>query len=96
MVWKESVQKRTPFLQLRIQINCENTEKSTVRNCGLWKIVLTINNNIMRAILSTIAIIVIIGWAIGYFGYHTGGLFHLILVIALIAIVLQLIPGRRD
>ncbi|WP_341905819.1 lmo0937 family membrane protein [Fluviicola taffensis] len=35
------------------------------------------------------------GWAIGYFGYHTGGLFHLILVIALIALVLQFIPGRR-
>lgn len=50
----------------------------------------------MRAILSTIAIIVIIGWAIGYFGYHTGGLFHLVLVIALIALVLQFIPGRRD
>lgn len=50
----------------------------------------------MRPILSTIAIIVIIGWAIGYFGYHTGGLFHLILVIALIAFVIQLIPGKRN
>ena len=62
------------------------------------QLVLTVNKKreIMRAILSTIAIIVVIGWAIGYFGYHTGGLFHLILVIALIAIVLQLIPGRRD
>jgi hypothetical protein len=50
----------------------------------------------MRGILSTLAIIVIIGWAIGYFGYQVGGLFHLILVIALIAIVIQLIPGRRN
>ncbi len=57
---------------------------------------LPLKQTVMRAILSTIAIIVVIGWAIGYFGYHTGGLFHLILVIALIAIVLQLIPGRRD
>jgi hypothetical protein len=56
----------------------------------------TLKQTIMRGILSTLAIIVIIGWAIGYFGYQVGGLFHLILVIALIAIVIQLIPGRRN
>lgn len=50
----------------------------------------------MRTILSTIAILVIIGWAIGYFGYHTGGLFHLILVIALIAFLVQLFSGRKE
>lgn len=49
----------------------------------------------MRSILSTLAILLVIGWAIGYFGYQVGGLFHLILVIAVIAIVVQLIPGRE-
>jgi hypothetical protein len=69
------------------------TNRSCFREQGEY---LPLKTKVMRAILSTIAIIVVIGWAIGYFGYHTGGLFHLILVIALIAIVLQLIPGRRD
>jgi hypothetical protein len=51
----------------------------------------------MRGILSTLAIIVIIGWAIGFFGYHVGGLFHLILVIAVIAFIIQLIvPGKNQ
>lgn len=50
----------------------------------------------MRTLLSTIAILVIIGWAIGYFGYHAGGLFHLILVIALIAFLVQLFSGRKE
>lgn len=50
----------------------------------------------MRTLLSTIAILIIIGWAIGYFGYHTGGLFHLILVIALIALAIQLFSGRKE
>ncbi|MNU94091.1 hypothetical protein D3C71_840450 [compost metagenome] len=50
----------------------------------------------MRTILSTLAILIIIGWAIGYFGYHTGGLFHLILVIALIALAVQLFSRRKE
>ncbi|MNJ85343.1 hypothetical protein D3C87_28140 [compost metagenome] len=50
----------------------------------------------MRTILSTIAILIVIGWAIGYFGYHTGGLFHLILVIALIALVVQLFSSKKE
>ncbi|WP_300665227.1 lmo0937 family membrane protein [Fluviicola sp.] len=50
----------------------------------------------MRTILSTIAILIIIGWAIGYFGYHTGGLFHLILLVALIALLVQLFSGRKE
>lgn len=48
----------------------------------------------MKRILSTLAVLLIIGWAIGYFGFHMGGFFHLVLVIAVIAIVVQLIPDR--
>lgn len=39
--------------------------------------------------------LLIVGWTIGYFGYDIGGLFHLIPVIALIAIITSLIPDRR-
>ncbi|MBB3054868.1 lmo0937 family membrane protein [Mucilaginibacter gotjawali] len=48
----------------------------------------------MRSILYIIAVILIIGWAIGTFAYAAGGLIHILLVIAVIAIILGLI--RRD
>jgi hypothetical protein len=46
----------------------------------------------MNSILTSLAILDIIGWAIGCFAYHEGGFFHLILVVGLIAIIRQLIP----
>lgn len=48
----------------------------------------------MSNLLYTVAVILIILWAIGYFGYHTGGIIHLLLVIAIIAILLRVIRGK--
>jgi len=48
----------------------------------------------MGNLLYIIAIILIIGWAIGYLGLHTGGLIHILLVIALIAVILRIIRGE--
>lgn len=45
----------------------------------------------MGGLLYIIAVILIIAWAIGYFGYHSGGLIHVLLVIAIIAILLRVI-----
>jgi len=49
----------------------------------------------MGNILYFIAIILLIAWAIGYFGYATGGIIHILLVIALIAFIVQIVQGRR-
>lgn len=50
----------------------------------------------MRSILYILAVILIIGWLLGMFAFNvTGGLIHLLLVIAVIAIVINLIGGRR-
>jgi hypothetical protein len=49
----------------------------------------------MNGILTSLAVLVIIGWGIGYFGYHEGGMFHLILVVGIIAISRQLLPVRK-
>jgi hypothetical protein len=49
----------------------------------------------MGNILYIIAVILIIGWAIGFFGYAAGGLIHILLVIAIVVIVIRLIQGRR-
>lgn len=48
----------------------------------------------MSNLLYTIAVILVIIWAIGFFGYATGGLIHILLVIAVIAVLLRLIRGR--
>jgi hypothetical protein len=39
--------------------------------------------------------VLIILWAIGFLGYSAGGLIHILLVIAVIAIILRLVSGRR-
>jgi len=49
----------------------------------------------MKNILYIIAVILIIGWAIGYFGFSAGGLIHVLLVIAVIAVLLRIIQGRK-
>lgn len=45
----------------------------------------------MGNILYVIAVILVIGWAIGFLGYHAGGLIHILLVIAIIAVLLKVI-----
>jgi len=49
----------------------------------------------MNNLLYLIAVILVIGWAIGVLGYNTGGIIHILLVIAIIAIVLRIIRGNR-
>lgn len=49
----------------------------------------------MGNLLYVIAVILVIGWAIGFIGYSVGGLIHILLVIAVIAILLRLISGGR-
>ncbi len=45
----------------------------------------------MGNLLYLVAVILIIAWAIGFLGYHAGGLIHLLLVIAIIAVILNVI-----
>jgi uncharacterized protein DUF5670 len=46
--------------------------------------------------LITLAIVLIILWALGFVAFHVGGsLIHILLVIALIVIVYRLLTGRR-
>ena len=49
----------------------------------------------MGNILYVIAVILVIGWAIGFLGYAAGSLIHLLLVLAVIAVLLRLIQGRN-
>lgn len=49
----------------------------------------------MENLLYIIAVILIIFWAIGFLGYHAGGIIHILLVIALISVILRVIQGRK-
>jgi len=49
----------------------------------------------MSSLLYVIAVILIIGWLLGFFVYSAGSLIHILLVIAVIAILVRLIQGRR-
>ena len=48
----------------------------------------------MNDLLYVIAIILIIGWLLGAFVFSVGSIIHVLLVIAVIAIILRLIRGR--
>jgi hypothetical protein len=49
----------------------------------------------MGNLLYTIAVILVIIWAIGFLGYHAGGIIHILLVIAAISVILRVIQGKK-
>ena len=49
----------------------------------------------MGNLLYIVAVILVIAWAIGFFAYSAGGIIHILLVIALIAIIFRVIQGRK-
>jgi hypothetical protein len=48
----------------------------------------------MGNLLYVIAVVLVIIWAIGFFGYAAGGIIHLLLVIAIVVFLLKFI--RRE
>ncbi len=49
----------------------------------------------MGNLLYIIAVVLLIAWAIGFLGMNAGGIIHVLLVIAVIAIILRLISGNK-
>ncbi len=49
----------------------------------------------MSNILYILAVILVIAWAIGFFAYSAGSLIHILLVIAIVAIILRVIQGKK-
>ncbi len=48
----------------------------------------------MDNLLYILAIIFVIAWALGFFVYSVGAVIHILLVLAIIAILIRLIRGR--
>jgi Family of unknown function (DUF5670) len=53
-----------------------------------------LNKITMGSLLYLIAVILLIGWLIGVFAYSATGLIHLLLVVAIIAVLFRVISGR--
>ncbi len=49
----------------------------------------------MGNILYIIAVMLVLLWAIGFLGYNAGGIIHVLLILAAIAVLLRLIQGRK-
>lgn len=49
----------------------------------------------MGNLLYIIAVILVIGWLVGFIGYGAGGIVHILLVIAIVVVLLRVIQGRR-
>lgn len=49
----------------------------------------------MGNLLYIVAVILVIAWLIGLVGFHAGGIIHVLLVIAVIAVLFRLIQGRK-
>ena len=47
----------------------------------------------MGNLLYLIAVVLVIVWAVGFFAYSAGGIIHILLVIAIIAIIFRIIKG---
>jgi hypothetical protein len=47
----------------------------------------------MNNLLYVFAVVLVIFWAIGFFAYSVGSIIHLLLVLAVIAVLLRIIQG---
>jgi Family of unknown function (DUF5670) len=76
-------------------INIENDVRVVFGKSSIFVEIHPLNLKIMGNLLYTVAVILVIAWAIGFIGFHVGGIIHLLLVIAVIAVLLRVISGNR-
>ncbi len=50
----------------------------------------------MGNLLYIIAAILVFAWLIGVIGFHAGGIIHILIVIAIIAVLLKIIGGGKS
>jgi hypothetical protein len=86
-----------PSAQTHRLLSDDTLEQGTRRREGRrWHVIRSIphKTNNMSNLLYIIAVIMIIGWLLGVFVYSATGLIHLLLVIALVAVLLRVIQGK--
>jgi hypothetical protein len=58
---------------------------------GIWYGIIYQNYFTMSNLLYIIAVILVIGWAIGFFAYTVGSVIHILLVLAVISLIIGII-----
>jgi hypothetical protein len=48
----------------------------------------------MGRLLYIIAVLLVILWLLGFFALHAGGIIHILLVLAIVAVLLRIIRGK--
>lgn len=49
----------------------------------------------MSNLLYTASVVLVVLWAVGYFGYHADGYIHLFIALAAVLIVVRLLFGKK-
>ena len=49
----------------------------------------------MGNLLYYVAVVLVVAWLIGFVGYNAGGIVHLLLIIAAVAVLLRIIGGKK-
>lgn len=49
----------------------------------------------MGNLLYTVAVILLIGWLLGFFVFNVGPVIHALLIVAVVIIILRIIEGRK-
>jgi hypothetical protein len=78
-----------------LQVYKAQQKKVSYKGCSKNNLIIKLKSEIMGNLLYVIAVILIIAWAIGFIGYSAGGIIHVLLVIAVIAILFRVIQGRK-
>ncbi len=50
----------------------------------------------MKNLLYYVALICVIFWLIGYLGYNSGSLIHVLLLIAIVVVLIKVFQGRKS
>ena len=59
----------------------------------VWLLFSNSKSIFMSSLLYLVAVILIIGWVLGFFVFSAGSIIHVLLVLAVIAILIRLIRG---
>lgn len=50
----------------------------------------------MGNLLYVVVVILVVGWAIGFFAFNLGNIIHVLLVLAVIALLFRIFSNRRN
>ncbi len=76
-------------------INIQNNVRVVFGKSSIFVEIHLSNRKTMGNVLYTVAVIFVIFWAIGFIGFHVGGIIHLLLVLAAISVLLRIISGKK-